>query len=76
MASCLVVWLAFAQLLRLVRPQLLDTEGATDHPIIRGASHRSPVRRNALEVCPWVAIEPYALSDWSPLEMLNIPDVI
>ena len=76
MASCLVVWLAFAQLLRLVRPQLLDTEGATDHPIIRGASHRSPVRRNALEICPRVAIEPYALSDWSPLEMLNIPDVI
>ena len=76
MASGLVVWLAFAQLLRLVRPQLLDTEGATYHPIIRGDSHRSPVRRKALEICPRVAIEPYALSDWSPLEMLNIPDVI
>ena len=54
--------------------------GKTTHtryyPIIRGASHRSPVRRNALEVCPRVAIEPYALSVWSPLEMLNIPDVI
>ena len=65
-AFCLVFWLAFAQLLRLVRPQLLDPEGATDHPIIRGDSHRSPVRWKALEICSRVAIEPYALSGWSP----------
>ena len=35
-------------------------------PIIRGDSHRSPVRWKALEICSRVAIEPYALSGWLP----------
>ena len=38
----------------------------TDHPIIRGDSHRSPVGWKALEIYSRVAIELYALSDWSP----------
>ena len=31
-ATCLVTSPAIAQLLRLVRPKLLDPEGAADHP--------------------------------------------
>ena len=75
-AFCLVFWLAFAQLLRLVRPQLLDPEGATDHPIIRGDSHRSPVRWKPSRSVQGLPLNRMLCLVGHLLEMSNIPDVI
>ena len=65
-ATCLVPSPAFAQLLRLLRPQTARSWRRYGSSLLWGNRLRFPVRWKALKICQRVVIEPYVLSGWLP----------